>query len=34
MSRINVESIKEELSQIGWNLISKEYKNLDSELIF
>ena len=34
MSRISIESIREELAQIGWDLISKEYKNLDSELIF
>lgn len=34
MSKIKVEDIQNELKQYGWKLISEEYKNLDSELIF
>lgn len=34
MSKIKVEDIREELQKDGWKLISDEYKNLDSEMIF
>lgn len=34
MSKIKVEDIQNELKQYGWKLISEEYKNLTSELIF
>lgn len=34
MSRITIEQIQEQLSEDNWKLISTEYKNLDSELIF
>ncbi len=34
MSKIKVEDIQNELKQYGWKLISEEYKNLDSELVF
>jgi len=34
MSKIKVEDIQNELEKYGWKLISQEYKNLDSELIF
>lgn len=32
MSRIKIEDVREELKQIGWTLISEEYKNLDTDL--
>ena len=34
MSKITIEQIKETLAQDKWKLISQEYKNLDSELVF
>ncbi len=34
MARIAIAQIKEELSKDNWKLISTEYKNLDSELVF
>lgn len=34
MPRITIEQIQEELSPDNWKIISTEYKNLDSELIF
>lgn len=34
MNKIKVEDIQNELKQYGWKLISEEYKNLDSELVF
>ena len=34
MSKIKVEDIQNELEQYGWKLISEQYQNLDSELIF
>lgn len=34
MSKIKIEDIKEELSKDNWELISEEYQNLDSELVF
>lgn len=34
MSKIKIEDIQNELAQYGWKLISDEYKNLTSELIF
>lgn len=34
MSKITIEQIKKELSAYNWNILSSEYKNLDSELIF
>ena len=34
MSKIKVEDIREELQKDGWKLISDEYKNLDSEMVF
>lgn len=34
MSKITIEQIKNELKDSNWQLISEEYKNLDSELIF
>lgn len=34
MSKITIEQIKEVLAQDKWQLISQEYKNLDSELVF
>lgn len=34
MARITIEQIREELEPEGWKIISTEYKNLDSELIF
>ena len=34
MSRITIEQIQQELEPDGWKIISTEYKNLDSELIF
>lgn len=34
MSKIKVEDIREELQKDGWRLISDEYKNLDSEMVF
>lgn len=34
MVRITIEQIKEELQAHGWDLVSTEYKNLDSELVF
>ena len=34
MARITVDQINEELAEFGWKLISTEYKNLDSELVF
>lgn len=34
MSKIRIEDIREEIQQDGWKLLSTEYKNLDSELIF
>lgn len=34
MSKIKYEDIKKEVEQIGWELISESYKNLDDEMIF
>ena len=34
MARITIEQIREELEPENWKIISTEYKNLDSELIF
>lgn len=34
MSKIKYEDIKKEVEQIGWELISENYKNLDDEMIF
>lgn len=34
MSKIKIEDIQEELSKDGWTLISTEYKNLDTEMVF
>ena len=34
MSKIKVEDIRKELEPLNWKLISDEYHNLDSELIF
>lgn len=34
MSKITIENIKEELKDTDWELLSTEYKNLDSELVF
>lgn len=34
MSKIKVEDIREELQKDGWKLVSDEYKNLDSEMVF
>ena len=34
MAKIKIEDIKEQVELDGWKLISTEYKNLDSELIF
>ena len=34
MSRITIPQIQEELAQDNWKLLSTEYKNLDSELVF
>lgn len=34
MSKITIEQIKDTLAQDKWKLISQEYKNLDSELVF
>lgn len=34
MSKITIDSIKEELEGTNWAILSEEYKNLDSELIF
>ena len=34
MSKIKYEDIKKEVKQIGWELISESYKNLDDEMIF
>lgn len=34
MSKIKISDIQEELQKDGWTLISTEYKNLDTEMIF
>ena len=34
MAKITIDQIKEELSADGWKILSSEYKNLDTELIF
>ena len=34
MSRIKIEDIKIAAKEQGWSLISDEYENLDSELVF
>jgi Holliday junction resolvasome RuvABC endonuclease subunit len=34
MARIKIEEIQEELAKDGWKLISDEYENLESEMIF
>ena len=34
MAKITIEQIKEEIAQDNWTLLSTEYKNLDTELIF
>ena len=34
MARITIDQIREELEPEGWKIISTEYKNLDSELVF
>jgi hypothetical protein len=34
MAKITIEQIKEEIAQDNWVLLSSEYKNLDTELIF
>lgn len=34
MSRITIEQIQEELTPDNWKIVSTEYKNLDSELVF
>lgn len=34
MAKINLEDIKRELIPEGWQVISEEYKNLDTEMIF
>ncbi len=34
MSKIKVEDIRKELAQYGWKLVSSEYQNLSSELVF
>jgi len=34
MARITIDQIKEEIAPDNWTLLSEEYKNLDSELVF
>lgn len=34
MSKIKIEDIKEELKKDNWELVSEEYQNLESEMIF
>lgn len=34
MAKITISSIRKELEKDNWNILSNEYKNLDSELIF
>ena len=34
MSKITIQSIQEELAPNGWKVVSEEYKNLDTELVF
>lgn len=34
MAKITISSIKEELQETGWQILSEEYKNLDTELVF
>ena len=34
MAKINIDSIREECQSNGWKLLSEEYKNLDTEMIF
>ena len=34
MAKISLEDIKRELIPEGWQVISEEYKNLDTEMIF
>ena len=34
MARINLEDIRAELNKDGWKVISEEYVNLDTEMIF
>lgn len=34
MSKITIDSIKEELKETDWQILSEEYKNLDTELTF
>lgn len=34
MSKINIETIREECQSNGWKLLSEGYKNLDTEMIF
>lgn len=34
MAKITIQSIKEELQDTGWQILSEEYKNLDGELVF
>ena len=34
MSKIHLEDIQKEIESDGWKLLSTEYKNLDSEMIF
>lgn len=34
MARFSIDQIREELKLEGWDILSTEYKNLDSELIF
>ena len=34
MARIKIEDIRAELNKDGWKVISEEYANLDTEMIF
>lgn len=34
MSRITLDQIKQEIAADGWKVLSIEYKNLDTEMIF
>lgn len=34
MSKIKIEEIQDELEKEGWQLVSSEYKNLESEMVF
>ena len=34
MARIKIENIEDQISKFGWHILSTEYKNLDTEMIF